>query len=249
MNMSARVEHNYSSDNLTGKIVTLRRYSLAEQAVDELRSSITSGAWPVGHRLPGETTLATTLGVGRSTIREAIRELAGRGILESRQGLGVFVVSTEESVDWNDVLRRGRIVDVVECRLAIETEAARLAAGRRTPTDIAAIDSALAHRDGAAAKSSDATFLEADLAFHRAVIDAAHNPVLSDLFDSLTPRIQDAMADMLKVLHREVPNHPVDQDEHRLIRDAIAAGDSVSAAETSRAHLTELAKNLSREHS
>jgi DNA-binding FadR family transcriptional regulator len=227
--------------------VALRRYSLSEQAVEELRTSITSGTWPIGHKLPGETTLAASFGVGRSTIREAIRELAGKGLLESRQGLGVFVVSATEAVDWGDTLRRGHIIDVVECRLAIETEAARLAAGRRNQADLDAIESALSRRDATEAHRTDATFIEADLNFHRAVVEAAHNPVLAELFHSLTPRIQDAMADMLTVLNRRVPNHPTDQDAHRLILDAIVAGDSNSAAATSRAHLMELTQNLSHE--
>ncbi|NUR24906.1 MAG: GntR family transcriptional regulator, partial [Catenulispora sp.] len=67
---------------------------LVEQAAAQLREQIVGGAWPVGTRLPGETTLAASLGVGRSTVREAIRALAGEGLLQPRQGAGVFVLAT-----------------------------------------------------------------------------------------------------------------------------------------------------------
>ena len=72
-------------------LTELRRSPLVEQAIQRLREQITSGAWPIGARLPSEATLAAELGVGRSTIREAIRALASTGMVESRQGAGTFV--------------------------------------------------------------------------------------------------------------------------------------------------------------
>lgn len=64
------------------------RLSLADQAAEALLERVRSGEWSLGEKLPGETTLAPQLGVGRSTAREAIRQLAGRGVLTSRQGQG-----------------------------------------------------------------------------------------------------------------------------------------------------------------
>ena len=66
--------------------------------------------------------MAAQFGVGRSTIREAVRELAGRRVLESRQGAGVFVIALQAAEDWDKVLRKADITDVLEGRLAIETE-------------------------------------------------------------------------------------------------------------------------------
>lgn len=138
-----------------------------------------------GGEAPRETTLAPQLGVGRSTVREAIRQLAGRGVLASRQGAGVFVIALDAPEDWDAVLRKAGIVAVIEARIAIETEAAALAAARRTPSDLRSIRRALADRD--AHRSDIDSHVDADTAFHRAVVAASHNAVLLDLFDSFTP--------------------------------------------------------------
>ncbi|GAA4548300.1 FadR/GntR family transcriptional regulator [Amycolatopsis samaneae] len=217
----------------------MRRYPLAEQAVEELLGRITGGAWPVGHRLPGETTLAAEFGVGRSTIREAVRELAGRGIVESRQGSGVFVVATEAAEDWDAVLRRAHLGDVVEGRTAIEVEAARLAASRRTPADLRALRRRLADREAAATRGH-AAFVDADLKFHQAVVAAAHNPVLTELFATFAPRIRRAMLDLLADRRRRAKPGADAHADHLAIVDAIRDRDPDRAAAVSRGHLAAL---------
>ena len=177
--------------------VQVHRHPLAAQAAELLLARIRDGEWPLGHRIPGETTLAAQLGVGRSTLREAIRELAGRGVLESRQGAGVFVTAVDATEDWDAVLRRTTIAAVIEARIAIEAEAAALAATRRTPADLRDIRRTLAARG--VVGQSVAEHVDADMAFHRAVIAAAHNDVLSGLFDAFLPRLRTAMIDMLKI--------------------------------------------------
>lgn len=109
----------------------------SEPATQHLRDQITGGHWPVGTELPAETALAKTLGVGRSTVQEALRALAGAGLVHARQGSGVFVVATEPAEDWATRLRQAAITDVYEVRLLIEVEAAQLAAQRRTEDDLA----------------------------------------------------------------------------------------------------------------
>jgi DNA-binding FadR family transcriptional regulator len=216
----------------------VRRYLLAEQAVELLLGRVTSGDWVVGHRLPGESALASELGVGRSTVREAIRELAGRGILESRQGTGVFVVATEAAEDWDAMLRRARIADVVEGRIAIEVEAARLAAARRTPNDLRTLRRRLAAR-AEASDHDDAAFVDADLRFHRAVVASAHNPVITEMFASFAPRVRQAMLEFLAEPRRGAARTDT-RDAHRAIADAIRDHDPDRAVAVSRAHLDEL---------
>ena len=213
----------------------VQRHPLAGQAADLLLARIRQGEWPLGHRLPGETTLAAQLGVGRSTLREAIRELAGRGVLESRQGAGVFVTALDVPEDWDTVLRRTTIVSVIEARIAIEAEAAALAAVRRTPDDLRILRRTLAARGVEGQSVPD--HVDADMAFHRAVITAAHNDVLTQLFDAFLPRLRLATIDMLKI--RPV-SEPADHAVHRQLAEAIAARDPVAAAASSRAHLTAL---------
>lgn len=214
----------------------MRRAPLAEQAAELLLDRIRSGEWGLGEKLPGETTLAPQLGVGRSTIREAIRQLAGRGVLASRQGSGVFVTALDAPEDWDAVLRRAGIVAVIEARIAIETEAAALAAERRTPHDLRGIRRALAQR--AENRADIEAHVDTDTAFHRAIVAAAHNPVLLELFDGFTPRLREAMIDMLRI-RREFGSDR-DHDIHAALADAIAERDGALAAERSRSHLLSL---------
>lgn len=219
----------------------VRRHPLAEQAAELLLARIRGGEWPLGHRLPGETTLAAQLGVGRSTVREAIRELAGKGVLASRQGAGVFVTALDVTEEWDIVLRRAAIASVIEARIAIEAEAAALAAHRRTPTDLRAIRRALAARS--AAGQTVAEHVDADMEFHRAVLIAAHNDILVQLFDAFLPRLRLAMIDMLEI--RPVPSERADHAAHEQLADAIAARNATAAAEFSRTHLTALKEAFS----
>ncbi|MFC9967389.1 FadR/GntR family transcriptional regulator [Nocardia ignorata] len=217
-------------------IPQVRRQPLAAQAAELLLARIRTGEWPLGHRLPGETLLAAQLGVGRSTVREAIRELAGKGVLDSRQGAGVFVTALDVTEDWDVVLRGATIVAVIEARIAIEAEAAALAAERRTPADLRAIRRTLAERRVEGRPVAD--HVDADMAFHRAVVVAAHNDVLTQLFDSLLPRLRLAMIDMLEL--RPVRSEQDDQHAHEQLAQAIADRTPTAAAEFSRAHLSAL---------
>ncbi len=218
----------------------VQRHPLAAQTAQLLLTRIRQGEWPLGHRLPGETTLAAQLGVGRSTLREAIRELSGKGVLESRQGAGVFVTALDAAEDWDTVLRRATIVSVIEARIAIEAEAAALAATRRTPADLRAIRRTLAARGVTGQSVPD--HVDADMAFHRTVIAAAHNEVLIQLFDAFLPRLRLAMIDMLKI--RPIASEPCDHDLHQQLADAIVARDPEAAAAASRTHLSSLKESF-----
>lgn len=220
--------------------VGLRRAPLAEQAAELLLERIRAGEWELGQKLPGETTLAPQLGVGRSTVREAIRQLAGRGVLASRQGAGVFVTALDARDDWDAVLLRAGILSVIEARAAIETEAAALAASRRTPADLRAIRRALAERE--ARRSDIEGHVDADTAFHRAIVAAAHNPILLELFDGFTPRMRRAMVEMLRI--GGVFGGDEDHAAHARLAEAVAAREPEAAADLSRAHLRSLREGL-----
>ncbi|MUL45256.1 FadR family transcriptional regulator [Mycobacterium sp. CBMA293] len=219
----------------------VQRQPLAAQAAQLLLTRIKDGEWSLGQRLPGETTLAAQLGVGRSTLREAIRELAGKGVLDSRQGAGVFVTALDVNDDWDTVLRSANIASVIEARIAIEAEGAALASTRRTPADLRAIRRTLAARGVTGQSVPD--HVDADMAFHRAVIAAAHNDVLIQLFDAFLPRLRLAMIDMLKI--RPITSEPCDHDLHQQLADAIIARDPAAAAAASRTHLSTLKESFS----
>ncbi|VXB97155.1 HTH-type transcriptional regulator LutR [Microbacterium sp. 8M] len=219
---------------------TVRRASMADQAADVLLGRIRGQEWALGAKLPGETTLAAQLGVGRSTVREAIRQLAGRGVLSARQGAGVFVTALDVRDDWDAVLARADMVSVIEARTAIESEAAALAAQRRSPGDLRAIRRALRTREQR--RSALEEHVDADLAFHRAIVVASANPILTELFDGFTPRLRQTMIAMLRI--RSTFGGDADHEAHVRLADAIRAGDAAAAAALSRAHLASLKDGL-----
>ena len=220
-------------------LTSLRRSPLVELAVSQLREQVMSGQWPVGGRLPAETELAQRLEVGRSTVREAVRALVHAGLLETRQGSGTYVRSLTPGAGWEPRLRRAAVLEAYEVREALEVQAARLAAGRRTEADIAALRACLAERDRA--RGADERFVEADLAFHRAVVAAAHNPLLAEMFDSFAAVLREAL---IAIRSDQAVQGPGADAAHTRLAAAIEAGDAGAAAQATHDHLDPTAANL-----
>ncbi|WP_319461898.1 FadR/GntR family transcriptional regulator [Micromonospora sp. RTP1Z1] len=196
------------------------------QTIAQLRARILGGEWPVGGRIPTEPQLVAALGVGRNTVREAVRALVHAGVLECRQGSGTYVVSTDELAPV--VARRltdDRMAEVVEVRRAFEVEAARLAARRRTPADLAALDDALATREAAWRSGRVDEFVEADAALHTAVVAAAHNTMLAELYASVGTALRSTVAQAMG--GALAPERYVD---HGRLVAAIRDGDPARAA-------------------
>ena len=204
----------------------VRREALSDQVIARLRMQITSGAWPVGSRIPTEPELVEQLGVARNTVREAIRALAHTGLLDARHGSGTYVRATSELAG----VMRGRFAgaateDVTEVRGALEARAARLAATRRTPEDLRRLDGALAQREKAWTSGDRIAFVNADAAFHLAVVAASHNMVLAELHADLGEVIRESLLD-----HFRGPLRPEQYQDHARLVEAIRAGDSGQAA-------------------
>ena len=222
-------------------LTPLRRSPLAELATRQLHQQLMSGQWHVGDRLPAETELADQLGVGRSTVREAVRALVHAGLLETRQGSGTFVLSLIPDTSWEPRLRRAAVLEVYEVREALEVQAARLAAQRRSGSDIAALRESLATRDRSLATrgqareaASDELFAQADLAFHRTVVAAAHNQLLAEMFDSFASVLREALVAV--VTDRDLGDVSVAPTHARLVA-AIEAGDADAAEQAARDHI------------
>ncbi|MFI1382725.1 FadR/GntR family transcriptional regulator [Embleya sp. NPDC020886] len=216
----------------------LRRSPLVGQAAERLRDQIAAGRWPVGGKLPGEVALGAELGIGRSTVREAIRALAGAGLVESRQGSGVFVIATEPVEDLPARLRRASAVEVYEVRNLIEVRAAMLAAERRTDEDLAALEAGLAAR--AAALGDDEAYIDADIAFHASIVAAAHNEVLTDLFAVFQVTMRPGLLDLLAAMDEQgLRTSAADPgaDAHAAMVAAIRARDATTAARVTEAEL------------
>lgn len=222
-------------------MTSLGRGSLGELAAQQLREQLAAGAWPVGARLPAETVLAEQLGVGRSTVREAVRVLVAAGQLETRQGSGTYVLAVQPPPEWEPRVRRADILDVYEVREALEVQAARLAAERRTPEDLVAIDRLLDEREVARAAGVVEPFVDADLAFHGAIVAAAHNPLLGEMFTSFLGVLRAAL---VAVVHEVVIDEVDAVDAHRALADAVRAGDPDAAVAATHANVTVTGRSL-----
>ncbi|WP_407287231.1 FadR/GntR family transcriptional regulator [Streptomyces sp. BP-8] len=212
------------------------RQSLVDTVVEALRSQLTAGEWQIGDRIPTEHTLAEQLQVGRNTVREAVRVLVHAGMLRSRQGEGTFVVSTTDPGDLMRGVQRAGIRDVLELRIALEAEAARLAALRHRPADLermrAALDAQadLSDADGRPDSGNLELYADHDIAFHKAVVEAAHNTALTATYGWFSSSVREALVSALddqampKIVH----------DDHRAVMEAIAAGDPEAAERATR---------------
>ncbi|GAA0971215.1 FadR/GntR family transcriptional regulator [Acrocarpospora macrocephala] len=202
---------------------TAQRASLVDQVIDQLKEQITSGSWQLHGKIPTETVLAEQLGVGRNTVREAVRALTHAGLLDCRQGDGTYVRATSElSGAMARRLRTAEQLEILEVRRALEVEAARLAATRRTDADIVAMETALARREQAWSGGDPTIFVEADLAFHVAVVQATHNRVLIDLYADFSAALRASIAAAGGTLEQNYIPHD------GIVR-AIAAGDAAAA--------------------
>lgn len=223
---------------MTSPLRPLRPSPLVEQAAEHLREQITGGHWPVGTKLPGETTLAKELGVGRSTVREAVRALAGAGLVQARQGAGVFVIATQPVEDWSTRLRQAAVNDVYEVRTMIEVQAARLAAQRRTDEDVVAMAAAMEARTAACA-GTDEEFVDADIALHAAIVAAARNPVLTALYAEFMPALRQGLIELVSLLDVRAEDRDRGYAAHAALVRAVMDGDpdaAVHEVETEIAH-------------
>jgi DNA-binding FadR family transcriptional regulator len=202
---------------------TAQRASLVDQVIDQLKEQITSGWWQMHGKIPTETVLAEQLGVGRNTVREAVRALTHAGLLECRQGDGTYVRATSElSGAMLRRLRQAEQLEILEVRRALEVESARLAATRRDEDDILRIEAALADRDRAWENGDPEEFVEADLAFHMAVMHATHNLVLIDLYEDFSAALRASITAAGTSINKTyIP--------HDAIARAIASGDATAA--------------------
>ncbi|WP_339775706.1 FadR/GntR family transcriptional regulator [uncultured Thalassospira sp.] len=223
---------------------THRKVSLTEKVISSLRREIESGNLTPGSKLPTEPALTEQFGVSRTVVREAIAALKADGLLEPRQGAGVFVLApvprkNSGSIFDVDFAQISDVLEILELRMAVEIEAAGLACARSSVAQQAKIYEALREMEFQVQSGSPAE--KADYEFHRAIADATNNrrygEFLEYLGDKTIPRaqlrrkpaeVEDLKAYMDKILA-----------EHHRIYDAISLRDAEGAREAMREHLSQ----------
>ena len=232
MNMSDRAPlASFSLGNVA------RKRNLVSELADAISRQIEEGKLQAGDRLPTEAELAAAAGVSRTVVREAVAALKAAKLVQTRQGAGAFVLPMPPKSDFFAALGSTEVEDIVamlELRLAVEVEAASLAAIRRDEEDLKGLDDALER----IVKGEDFG-ISADLQFHRVLAAATKNHYFSRFLDFLgefavpRQRVVHASADD----RRTQEYLALIEREHRAIRDAVAASDPTLAAAMMRAHL------------
>ena len=206
-------------------LTAVRPGRLCDEVVAQFEALIASGEWPVGEKIPAEPELVAALGVGRNTVREAVRALEHAGVLQPRRGDGTYVRATSDL--GAALLRRARRTTaehVLAVRASLERDAAVAAAIHRTAADVVAIQAALETRRAACDEPDRARFVAADVAFHEAVVAATGNPVLIDLYAGLTEALQRTVSEI-----DEHDDDPASFPGHEELAAAVAAGDPDAA--------------------
>jgi GntR family transcriptional repressor for pyruvate dehydrogenase complex len=222
---------------MTGLTTTFtNRADLAVRIEDELLLGT-----PPGTRLPSERELAVRFKVSRPLVREALRTLAERGLVEVSPGRGLFtrdVQAVDIARPLDSLFRRRQATarQLVEARLMLEGETASLAAGRAGPADLSAMAAALEHFDSAPGPLEKARY---DVTFHSLVARAAHNPVVEAMFTAITPLVFELMV-------RSLADPGVASEGSRFHRDILAGVTSGNAAAAREAMTAHIALALSR---
>lgn len=210
-------------------MTTIARLSLADATAAQLEARIAAGEWQIGTRLPTEPELMTQLGVGRSTVREAIRTLVRVGLVQVRQGDGTYVTGRpEDSETLLTRCQRAQLHEIYDVREALDLQAARLAAERRSDEDLVALRALLDARAAAASAQDARAYADADVAFHQRIVTATQNAMLIDLYRVLG----DTLVQSLTMHKRASAFDDVDTTaEHEALLAAITAGDPAAATE------------------
>lgn len=213
-----------------------REPRLSDQVADAILETIRSQRLRPGDLLPPERELGKQFGVSRTVVREAIRALDAKGLLDVRTGSGARIAAVDSSTAQKATRELAHAItpdfaSVIEVRSVLEVAGAGLAAQRATAADLerlhAAADQMVASRDDEAA-------LLAELAFHRAIATATQNPLFALLHDS----ISEALVDIgRKSLARRRAQGASVSEAHRRILDAVAARDPAAAQAAMREHL------------
>lgn len=216
--------------------------SLTFELVDQLSTEIQNGTLVSGQKLPTEAAIMARFGVSRTVVREAISKLQAAALVETRHGIGTFVLAQTDTpsfrVNPNQLSTLHDVIALLELRISIETEAAALAAVRRNEANLRIMQDAMHAFASAIEEGRDA--ISADFQFHHEIARATQNNHFADMMNSLgaqsiprarldtTPALDATRLAYLRRVHQE----------HENILNAIAAQDAESARAAMRTHLS-----------
>jgi GntR family transcriptional repressor for pyruvate dehydrogenase complex len=218
----------------------------SDLVIQHIREQIDAGIWTPGQKLPSVVDLALSYGVGRSTVREALSALKAMGLIDIRHGGGTYISAELPTVssETNEWFQRAHsIQEILEVRKVLETGNVALAALHRKPSDLNLLEKTLIRMEEAL--QNEALGEEADTLFHLQIARATQNPLLIQLMESLSLRIQETMSDTRRMwFFDEQETASILLAEHREIYLAIKKKDEALATKLMRKHLLKVEKVL-----
>ena len=235
-----------SDSRTAGQLRPLLKKNQSDQVVDILKEYIASDDIQVGEKLPPELTLAKMLNVSRSTVREAIRTLSVLGYIEIVNGKGSFLrqktvdLPMKQIISWFES-HKMELSDFIEVRQLIEPYAIAVAIERGTPEDFGRVDEIRRKYEEEWDHGVNPGLGELDARFHQAIVDMAHNPVLSKMYEVVAEAFSD-----YRQLSFSVQYHADNAIEpHRKINAALQERNIVKAQRAIRDHLSKVYKDMS----
>ena len=211
---------------------------LSDQVADALAAEIRFGRLAAGDKLPTEAALVEQFLVSRTVVREAVSRLKSLGLVDSRQGSGVYVKEIGFSplnFDARSAVSRQAVIQMVEVRRGLEAEVAELAAKRRSQADIERIRNAIFLIDKAVQSGGDG--VDEDVQYHRAIAQAACNPFLVGTLEYLGQFLRGATRVTRANEARRADFAQQVRHEHEIIVCAIEAGDAAAARHAAARHM------------
>ncbi len=217
------------------------RMSLVEQVASQMEELIETGHWSVGGKIPPEMELMEKFDVSRNTLREAIRALVHAGLLETKQGSGTLVRSASSlGAALKRHVKKSALIETLDVRLALEKQAASLAAEHRTETDMKQLESFIRNCRQAAEQKDLDWFITSDIQFHKAIVHASANQLLIDLYEPLTDILYSFVQDLMAL---ESP-FMYEEELHLELFEAIRTQDKAAASGYVEDYMKVLRKNV-----
>lgn len=203
------------------------RTQLVEQVASQIEKLIEAGYWTVGEKIPPEMELVEKFDVSRNTLREAIRALVHAGLLETRQGSGTIVRSANSlGAALRRYIKKTALLETLDVRLALEKQAAQLAAEHRSETDLLTLEECIKNCRKAVENHNREKFIASDIRFHQTVVQSSKNQLLIDLYEPMVEIIYTFVEDLMAM---DVP-FKYEEELHLELFAAIQSHDKNAAA-------------------
>ncbi|ANT60393.1 GntR family transcriptional regulator [Salipiger sp. CCB-MM3] len=215
---------------------------LSSAVVRQIEELILRGILRPGERLPAERELSERLGVSRPSLREAVADLQGRGLLETRAGAGIFVTEVLGSA-FSDALIQlfekhdEAVFDYLSFRRDMEGLAAERAALHGTPSDLKVIDALFTRMEAAHQKRNPSEEARLDADFHLAIIEASHNVIMLHMMRSMYQLLREGVFYNRSIMFKQRTTREALLEQHRAINAALQARDATAARAAVQAHL------------